>query len=136
MEILGIDRVVVMTDDMDESIDLFNDLLGLRFDEVHDSAVQGESMEISYSFPGIELMTPTADEGAVAERLAEHGPGLHALCIRVEDLDEAVAELEEKGLEPIIESDDDDSKSVFYHPAAFKGVFIQLMEYPHPLDRR
>lgn len=135
MEILGIDRVVVMTDDIGGSVEQFNDLLGLRFDEVRDSEVEGEEMSISYSFPGIELMTPRSDDGAVARRLEEHGPGLHALCLRVEDLDEATAELAGKGLDPIIESDDGDSKSAFYHPEAFNGVFLQLMEYPHPLER-
>lgn len=135
MEIIGLDRVVVLTANADEAAAQFNDLLGLDFGEVRDSSAGDERTRIVYSFPGFELMEPRDDDGELAKRLEARGQGLYAVSLRVSDLENAIAELAEKGVEPVLEPEQGDYRSAFFHPQNFNGVFIELAEYPHPLER-
>lgn len=135
MRVLDIDRVAILTDDISESMNKWNDYLDLEFENVNQGEA-GEPIETSYSYPGVEFLAPRTDEGVLAERLEEGGPGMHALVLRVADLDEAKEELAEKGVEPIMEGGDEgETKTAFYSPREFDGVLLELTEYPHPMDR-
>ena len=135
MRVLDIDRVAILTGDISESINKWSDYLDLEFERINEGEA-GEPIETTYSHPGIEFLSPRTDEGVLSERLEEGGPGMHALVLRVADIDEAKAELEEKGVEPIMEGGEEgETKTAFYSPRDFDGVLLELTEYPHPMDR-
>lgn len=135
MRVLDIDRVAILTPDISESLNKWSDYLGLEFKTINQGEA-GEPIETTYSHPGIEFLAPRTDDGILAERLEEGGPGMHALVLRVDDLEAAKAELAEKGVEPIMEGDpDSETKTAFYSPREFDGVLLELTEYPHPMDR-
>lgn len=82
----------------------------------------------------IELLEPTAPDSPIARFLAQRGPGLHHICLRVPDLEAAIARLEENGLklihrEPGIGAGG--HRYVFVHPASTGGVLLELVEPKH-----
>ncbi|WP_435348578.1 VOC family protein [Haloarchaeobius sp. HRN-SO-5] len=129
MQVLGIDRVLVATADIDDSVARFEELLDLSFGSLIDPP--GEPAANRMSASGIEFVTTDDEDSAVGRFLAERGPGLYALALEVTDLDAARERLAEKGVEPIGEMDVADFRELFYHPSSFEGALLVLTEYDH-----
>lgn len=140
MHLYGVDRVIIATPDIDDTAGQFTDLLGISFGDLMEPTTEtasGEQPVANLLSPtGVELVTPRSDDGQVAKFLEHNGPGLYAMSLRVEDLDTAVAELEEKGVEPVGRYESADFDEVFYHPENFGGAFVILADYdaPHPAE--
>jgi methylmalonyl-CoA/ethylmalonyl-CoA epimerase len=133
LRVLGIDRVLVATQDLDESVRTFEELLGLSFGGTVDPA--DEPLANRVSTTGIEFVT--GDDGSgVARYLAESGPGIYALSLEVADADDAYETLAAHGIEPIDEMQFAGFRELFYHPDAFEGVLLALTEYDrsHPAE--
>lgn len=133
MQVLGIDRVLVATADMDDSVDRFEEVLGLSFGHRIDPA----DMDVANRTSSIGVEFVSGDEGsAVAEFVAENGPGLYALALEVADLEAAREHLAGRGIEPLESVDVGRFHELFYHPAAFEGVLLVLTEYDydHPVE--
>lgn len=137
MDVLGLDRVVIATRDLEGTAGPFADLLGLSFsDTVRPTTETGagaQAMRMLISAAGVELIAPDG-ENEVDRFVAEHGPGLYALSIRVSDLDAAEAELASEGVEPVGRFEANDFREAFFHPRNFGGALLILAEYdaPHP----
>jgi hypothetical protein len=140
MHLYGVDRVIIATLDLDGTAGQFSDLLGVSFGDVikptTETAAGDQPVANLLSPSGVELVTPRFDDGQVAQFLEHNGPGLYAMSLRVADLDSAVAELEEKGVEPVGRYQSAEFDEVFYHPENFGGTFVILAEYeaPHPAE--
>lgn len=138
MHVIGVDRVMLATWDLEETVGQFEELLGISFSEAMepttdtDSGAQQVANVISPT--GVEILTPREDGNEVSRFLEENGPGLYALSIRVGDLDAAIEELAEKDVDPVGQFAHDDFAEAFYHPRHFGGAFVILAEYdaPHP----
>lgn len=85
----------------------------------------GESM--------IELVQPTRRDSPVGRFLARHGEGIHHVAFEVGDLEAALAELKDRGVELI----DDEPRAgaggtrvAFIHPKGAFGVLTELVESP------
>jgi methylmalonyl-CoA/ethylmalonyl-CoA epimerase len=73
----------------------------------------------------IQLLTALNDDGPVGRRLAKHGEGIHHLCFTHPNLQEAVEELDAKGV-----------KLTSTEPESSHGPFVELA-YPYtPVDGR
>lgn len=135
MNVLGLDRVVIATRDLEGTAGQFSDLLGLPFSgPIHpttETAAGEQAMRMLVSAAGIEIVTPDG-ENEVGRFVDEHGPGLYALSLRVADLDAAVAELAAKGVEPVGEFEMGEFREAFFHPRNFGGAFVILAEYDAP----
>ncbi len=81
----------------------------------------------------IELLAPLTDSGTVARFLAKHGPGLHHLAFRVNDLEAELARLAGEGV-PLLDSTPrpgiHGTRVAFLHPRFGDGVLIELVEHP------
>ena len=79
----------------------------------------------------MELLESTAPDGPVAKFLEKKGPGVHHIAFRVENIEEALAELKEKGIRLIDEKPRKGAggaKIAFLHPKATNGVLGELCE--------
>lgn len=136
MEVLGLDRVVIATRDLEETAGQFADLLGLSFSDVIEPTTStdagSQALQMIISAAGVELITPNGEDNEVARFIEENGEGLYALSIRVSDLEAAKAELAEKGVEPVGEFEANTFSEAFFHPAEFGGAFVILAEYDAP----
>lgn len=140
MDVIGVDRVIIATEEIETTRSQFEDLLGLSFGELLEPTtstdVGGQDVANLLSPSGIELVTPRGEETEVRRFIDEHGPGLYAVSIRVQDLTSSVEELSQKGVDPVGEYQSEDFAEVFYHPRHFGGAFVILAEYdaPHPAE--
>ena len=79
----------------------------------------------------IELLEGTSEESPVAKFIAAKGEGIHHLAIRVDNLEEALAELKAKGVRLIDEKPRcgaGGAKIAFLHPKATGGILLELSE--------
>lgn len=139
MDIYGLDRVVIAARDLDETVGQFADALGLSFSDRRQPTTEtdagSQALEMVVSAAGVELIAPRDEGDAVDRFLDDNGPGLYALSLRVADLDAAIDDLAETGIEPVGEFEAGDFREAFFHPQAFGGAFVILAEYdaPHPV---
>ena len=94
-----IDHVAVLVPDLDQALVFWQDQLGLTLDHVETIS----SMEVKIAFlplgeSEIELVQPTTENSGLAKYLAKRGPGLHHICIEVEDIESKLGDLKEKGI--------------------------------------
>ncbi len=83
----------------------------------------------------IELMEPTSEESVIAKFLQKRGPGIHHICIEVDDLEGCLKDYREAGLqlvnqEPIIGAGG--HRVAFIHPKSTAGVLLELRESSEP----
>jgi methylmalonyl-CoA/ethylmalonyl-CoA epimerase len=129
-----LDHVAVLVENLDQSLTFWQDQLGLNLDHVETVS----SMEVKIAFlplgeSEIELVQPTTEDSGLAKFLMKRGPGLHHICIEVEDISAKLADLREKNVRLIDEEPvtmDDGRKLAFLHPKSAGGVLIELYELP------
>jgi methylmalonyl-CoA/ethylmalonyl-CoA epimerase len=79
----------------------------------------------------VELLESTAPDGPIAGFLEKRGEGVQHIAFRVENIEEALAELKTKGIRLIDEKPRrgaGGAKIAFLHPKATYGVLVELCE--------
>jgi methylmalonyl-CoA/ethylmalonyl-CoA epimerase len=133
-----LDHVAILVEDLDDALVFWQDKLGLKLDHVETIS----SMEVKIAFlplgeSEVELVQPTTGDSGLAKFLEKRGPGLHHICLEVEDIQSKLEELKEKGVRLIDETPvnmDDGRKLAFIHPKSAGGVLVELYELPKMSD--
>ena len=133
-KIKKIDHVALVVGDIDAALEFWQDSLGLELDHVDD--ILREKSAIAFLPVGdseIELVQPTSDDSGVAKYLEKRGPGMHHICLEVDDIEGMLATLKAKEIqliheEPVIA--ENGKKYAFIHPKAAFGVLVELYELP------
>ena len=87
----GLDHVAIVVRDLEESIPLWRDALGLELTHVEEVPEQQVKTAIfGHGMGRVELICPTTPDSGVAKFLASRGEGLHHVCIEVEDIESAM----------------------------------------------
>ena len=124
-------NVAVAVRDIEDSLRLYSDLFGLEASERQTMADVGiKTAMIPVGDFSIELMEPQENEQVIRKFLDTKGEGLYRLAFEVEDIEAAIRHLEEKGVpyNPVeLKLDAGQTKVVFIHPKAAKGVMIELV---------
>src|SRR6266508_201904 len=79
----------------------------------------------------VELLEPRDAESPVARFLARRGPGIHHVCYRVSDLDQALERCRAAGYRLIDETPRRGAggrRIAFVHPRATAGILVELTE--------
>ena len=79
----------------------------------------------------VELLEPTSEESPVAKFLEKKGEGIHHVAFQVENIEAALIELKEKGIQLIDEVSRigaGGAKIAFIHPQSTNGVLVELCE--------
>jgi methylmalonyl-CoA/ethylmalonyl-CoA epimerase len=132
--VLKIDHLALLVDDMDAALDFWHSALGLEPSQV--SEVSAEQSQIAFLPAGdslIELVRPTTEDSGLKRYLDKHGPGMHHVCLQVDDIVGLLAHLKEKGVQLINEEPrlgEDGRKYAFVHPKSAFGVMVELYELP------
>ena len=133
-KIKRIDHIAILVDDLEAALSFWQDALGLELSEVED--IPSEQAQIAFLPTGeseIELVEPTTGDSGLARYLDKHGPGMHHICLEVENIEAMLVHLKGRGVELINESPrlgQDGRKYAFIHPKSAYGVMIELYEYP------
>ncbi len=129
-----INHIALLVGDLDGPLDFWRDALGMELSYVHD--VPGEQAQIAFLPVGdseIELVRPTTTDSGLARYLDKRGPGMHHLCLEVDDIAAMLAKLKSKGIELINDEPKEGSdgrKYAFIHPKSAYGVMVELYELP------
>ena len=132
MKIKHIDHIGIAVKSIEEGKKFFADVLGLKFEKTE--LIEEQKVKTGF-FPitdsELELLESTAPDGPVAKFIEARGQGVQHIAFRVENLDEALAELKEKGVRLI---DQEPRKGAggariaFIHPKETSGVLVELCE--------
>ncbi len=131
-KIKQINHVAVVVDDMNKSLSFWRDALGLPMDELRDEPA--EKSRIAFLPAGeaeVELVLPTSDDSGIAKYLAKRGPGMHHICLEVDDIEDMLSQLRTKGVRLINEEPRtavDGKRYAFVHPDSTGGVLVELYQ--------
>ena len=81
----------------------------------------------------IELLSPSSSNSVIEKFIKNKGTGIHHVCLEVDNISQAIIELEEKNVvlinnKPKIGAEG--YKIVFIHPKSTGGVLVELAEKP------
>ena len=107
----------------------------LQMHESDREEVKSEKVKVGF-YPlendaNIELLEPTDAESPIRKFLDKRGPGIHHICLRVNNLDDLVAHLKKNNVQLINEVPKigaHNCRVVFVHPKSTGGVLIELSE--------
>ncbi len=136
MQIEGVLKVGIAVKDMDKAVNCYSEALGLTPSEI----VAYEPFGMRYcmlqvsDLSFLELMEPTSPESPIGRFIDSRGEGLQHLSLRVADMEEAIAELKEKGFRFVQDAPLREhvgfgtAKFIFIQPQSTGGVLIQLVQ--------
>jgi len=132
--IIKIHHVAMVVEDIESSLKFWQDGLGLKLEQVGQVPEQNASIAFLPVGEGeIELVQPDGSESGLARYLAKKGPGMHHLCVQVDQISPLLAELKQKGFRLINEEpvkEESGKKYAFIHPESTGGVLMELYELP------
>ena len=129
-----LDHLAIVVADIEEALSFWRDALGLQVSEVAEVPQERSAIAFLPLANGeIELVQPTDDESGVARYLAKRGPGMHHICLEVDDLDAMLQRLKDRGVqlinpEPVTK--ENGVRYAFIHPKSAFGVLVELYEKP------
>lgn len=127
-----INHVAVVVDDMDKALSFWRDALGMELHDLRD--VPAEKSQVAFlplQGSEVELVRPTSDDSGIAKYLAKRGPGMHHICLEVDDIEGMMSQLKSKGVRLINEEPRtaaDGKKYAFIHPESASGVLVELYQ--------
>lgn len=129
-----IDHIAVLVDDLDKTLSFWRDGLGMELTHIED--VPAEKSMVAFLPVGgseVELVKPTTDDSGLAKYLEKRGPGMHHVCLEVDDIEGMLAQLKAKGIQLINEMPMNGlggKRYAFVHPKSANGVMVELYELP------
>ena len=132
MSVKRIDHIAVVVDNLDTALAFWRDTLGL--DLAHLEEVKEQESIVAFMPTGgseVELVKPTTDTSGLAKYLAKRGPGMHHICLEVDNLAEMLAEMKAKGVKLINETPTigaGGKQIAFIHPSSANGVLVELYQ--------
>jgi methylmalonyl-CoA/ethylmalonyl-CoA epimerase len=133
-KVLRIDHIAVLVDDLEKTLAFWRDALGMEMSHIED--VPAEKSMVAFLPLGgseVELVKPTSDDSGLARYLEKRGPGMHHICLEVDDIQGMLNRLKEAGVQLINETPVTGSggkKYAFVHPKSANGVMVELYELP------
>jgi methylmalonyl-CoA/ethylmalonyl-CoA epimerase len=130
MKIKRIAHLGIVVKNLDAALELFTGSLPL--DLVHTEDYQG--MKIGFIPVGdssIELLQDVSGSSSIKKFLENNGEGIHHIAFEVDDIEQAVAELREKGVKLIDEKPRAGAHGMsiaFMHPKATHGILMELVQ--------
>jgi methylmalonyl-CoA/ethylmalonyl-CoA epimerase len=127
-----IDHIGVAVEQLEPTLELYRDRLGLRVAHREVVAAQGvEAVLLDVGENHVELLAPLGPDTPVGKFLAKKGPGLHHVAYQVGDIDATLAALKRAGLELIDQQPRAGirgSRVAFMNPRATVGVLTEIVE--------
>jgi methylmalonyl-CoA/ethylmalonyl-CoA epimerase len=131
VKVSKINHVAIAVPDVEKAQSFWKDGLGLDLD--HIEIVETQKSRVAFLTVGdseVELVEPMTPDSGLAKFINERGPGMHHLCMEVDDLESMIKQLKGKGIRLINEIPEvlPGRKIVFIHPKSSGGVLIELYQ--------
>jgi methylmalonyl-CoA/ethylmalonyl-CoA epimerase len=130
MELSHIEHIGIAVNSIDEAKKYFEDVLGLTcyaIEEVADQKVKTAFFQVGQT--KIELLEATSPESPVAKFIEKRGQGIHHLAFAVDNVDEALQNVANKGISLIDSQARKGAEGLnigFIHPKSTFGVLTEF----------
>jgi methylmalonyl-CoA/ethylmalonyl-CoA epimerase len=117
-------------EDIESALTFFKDILGTEPSEIETSD-GAEIASLQFGDVDIELLMPQTPDSPIGKFIAKRGPGIHHVCLRVPDLDAAIANCESKGYRLIDQKPRigvGGHRIAFLHPKSTFGILLELTD--------
>lgn len=129
-----VDHVGIAVEDLEAAVEHYRRAFGVEPD--HREVVESQGVEevlfrVGTSF--IQLLGALGPETPVGRFLEKHGPGLHHVAYRVDDVAGALDHLRAEGVRLVDEAPRPGSRDTtiaFVHPSGMQGVLVELVQEP------
>jgi methylmalonyl-CoA/ethylmalonyl-CoA epimerase len=132
MKIKRIEHVAIAVKSLAKAREIFEDKLGLPLEyEEHLPQYNTRLAMLPVGQTYIELLESDRPDTETSKWIDGHGEGLFHICLEVEDIDSALAELKSKGVKLIDEKPrvgHANSRIAFLDPKSTNNVVIELVE--------
>ena len=127
-----IEHIGVAVQNIEKSIPLFRDLLGIPLKKVYES----DSIKTKIAFfplgdSTIELIEAMDPSSPVAKFIQKRGEGIHHICFGVENVEAALRHFEAQGIELLDRKPrrtENGDLIAFLNPKSTNGILIELVE--------
>jgi methylmalonyl-CoA epimerase len=127
-----IHHIAVVVKNLDEALELYDNLFGTKPSKIETIQQQGVKVALLPMAEGgeIELLEPIDPQGGIAKFLESRGEGIHHICFEVENVDQELCVLADKGAQLLDKQGHPGlaGKVGFIHPKSTKGVLIELAQ--------
>lgn len=135
MNLSHIEHIGIAVKSLEQAIPYYENILGLKcyaVEEVKDQKVKTAFFKIGQT--KLELLESTDPEGPVGKFIEKKGEGVHHIAFATTGLQEALNEVEEKGIRLIDKVPRKGAEGLnigFLHPKYTLGVLTELCEDPN-----
>ncbi|MGM0844859.1 MAG: VOC family protein [Bacillota bacterium] len=133
-----LDHIGIAVRDIDKGIHTYINVLGgVLVDRYRSEAagVESEIAIIDLHGDRFEILSPTNNTTSpIARFIKQKGKGVHHVAYKVDNLDEALRELEEQGigtLEGTLRTNKHGRRLIYLNPADTEGTLIEICDYPN-----
>ena len=130
MEITHIEHLGIAVKSIEEQLPYYEEVLGVKcynVEEVTDQKVKTAFFKIGQT--KIELLEPTSEESTIAKFIEKRGEGIHHIAFAVPDVQNALSEMETKGVQLIDKTPRNGAEGLsiaFLHPKSTRGILTEL----------
>jgi methylmalonyl-CoA/ethylmalonyl-CoA epimerase len=130
MNITHIEHIGIAVNSLEEAIPYYEETLGMKcysIEEVTDQKVKTAFFMVGQT--KIELLESTSPDGPIGKFLEKKGQGVHHLAFAVNDVNESLSELDEKGVRLIDKTSRKGAEGLnigFLHPKSTMGVLTEI----------
>ena len=132
MKILGIEHIGIAVDNLKKNAPFWNKILDIKYSKTENVTEQGVITDIYDTGKGkIELLVSKSPNSPIARFIKKRGPGIHHICLQVENIAEAMKVLNENNIKIIgkgVSIGAEGYKIIFIHPDSTGGVLVELAE--------
>ncbi len=127
-----IEHIGIAVKNLDEAINYYENILGLKcyaIEEVKEQKVKTAFFKVGEV--KIELLESTDPEGPIGKFIEKKGEGIHHLAFAVDNLEEKLKEVEDKGIRLIDKEPRKGAEGLhiaFLHPKSTSGVLTEFCE--------
>jgi methylmalonyl-CoA/ethylmalonyl-CoA epimerase len=128
-----LDHIGIAVESIAEGVGFYQ-TLGLELegtDEVPEQGVKVGFLPLGET--RLELLEPTGPASPIARHLEKRGSGLHHICLRVDDIRQAMADLADRGYRLLSNEPQPGAHGClvcFVHPRSTGGVLLELSQPP------
>ena len=123
-------HVGIAVESIADALPFYRDVLGLA-PQAPETADGATIVSLPLGDVRVELLEPLDADGPVARFLARRGPGIHHICYRVPDLDDALARCRAAGYRLVDAAPRRGAggrRIAFLHPKTTAGILLELTE--------
>ena len=134
MEITHIEHIGIAVKSIEEQLPYYENILGLKcynIETVEDQKVKTAFFKVGQT--KIELLEATSEDSTIAKFIEKRGEGVHHIAYATNNLDEALKEVESKGVRLIDKVGRPGAEGLtiaFLHPKSTGSVLTELCEHP------